>query len=87
MNLLITYAVLEVVAIVIVVSLCVAARRADRKTDRMLSPEEVAARHEIVDVAPFPNVSAAAAKQTAGRWLSGLFSSTSSRGPTDRSLF
>jgi bacteriorhodopsin len=87
MNLLITYAVLEVVAIVIVVSLCVAARRADRKTDRMLSAEEVAARHETVDVHAFPNVSAAAAKQSAGRWLTGLFSATSTRNPGDRSLF
>jgi hypothetical protein len=86
MNLLITYAVLELVAIVIVVSLCVAARRADRKTDRMLSLEEVAERHETADVRVFPNTPVAAVKEGAGRWLASLFSS-SSRGPGDHSLF
>jgi hypothetical protein len=60
--------VLEIGAILLVVALCVAARRADARTERMLTRDEVEARRRVADE---PRRRPLTAK--AGRWLRWLF--------------
>lgn len=72
MHLLVIIAVLEVIAIIVVASLCIAVRRADVRTERMLSPDEIEARRQVthgprrIPVITF-------ARTTATRWFSRLF--------------
>ncbi len=63
MRLVIVIAVLEAAAIFVVVALCVVARRADARTERMLSREEREA-HRRVDAPP---------RRVSTRWLRRLF--------------
>jgi hypothetical protein len=72
MHLLIIIALLEIVAIVVVVALCMTARRADERTERMLSPDEIEARRRIAGD-PRRTSRAVSARQAAGRWFSRLF--------------
>ncbi|WP_341313078.1 hypothetical protein WN982_16960 [Paraburkholderia sp. IMGN_8] len=68
MHLLIIFAVLEIVAVIFVASLCVTARRADERTERALSRDEVKARRQVTEAtrhaqfAPFR-------KRMTWRWL------------------
>lgn len=72
MYLLIIFAALEIIAIVVVVGLCVTARRADERTERTLNAEEIAARRQTSD-APRRVPVSAGARHTAERWLNRLF--------------
>ncbi len=49
MRYMIVIAVLEIAAIVVVMALCIAARRADTRTERMLTREEIEARRRPAD--------------------------------------
>lgn len=49
MHLFIIFAVLEVVAIALVASLCVAARRGDQRTERTLTRDEIEERRRVAD--------------------------------------
>jgi len=60
--------VLEVGAILFVVALCVAARRADARTERMLTRDEVEARQRVAEEPRRRPLTV-----TAGRWLRRLF--------------
>jgi hypothetical protein len=82
MYLLIILAVLQILAIVVVVALCVAARRADERTERMLTRDEIAARRQTSGI---PGVPYSAPLKTptwlaAGRWLARVFGYGSSGG-------
>ncbi|RQR45284.1 hypothetical protein DIE19_35675 [Burkholderia sp. Bp9126] len=76
MHLLIAFAVLETIAILVVVALCMAARRADVRAERMLSPDEIEARQRIADIPPRTPL-AAFARSVATRWFSRLFRDSS----------
>lgn len=71
MRLLTILAILEIVAVIFAVSLCVAARRTDERTERALSHDEVEARRQVADVrrhvrrAPFR-------KRMTWRWLAAV---------------
>ncbi|MBJ9679362.1 hypothetical protein [Burkholderia gladioli] len=67
MRYMIVIAVLEIAAIVVVMALCIAARRADTRTERMLTREEIEARRRPADAQRRRPASAAA------RWLRRLF--------------
>ncbi|WLE63216.1 hypothetical protein GIY62_23110 [Burkholderia plantarii] len=73
MRLLIVIAVLEIVALVFVVALCVAARRGDARTERMLSRAEIEARRCIASAPRRQPAGAArlAARRWWGRWFGG----------------
>ncbi|KVU38851.1 hypothetical protein WK68_14805 [Burkholderia ubonensis] len=72
MHVLIIIAVLEIISIVVVVALCMAARRADARTERMLSPDEIDAHRRIAD-APQRRPLTAFARSVATRWFGRLF--------------
>ncbi|MBU9645508.1 hypothetical protein [Burkholderia gladioli] len=67
MRYMIVIAVLEIVAIVVVMALCIAARRADTRTERMLTREEIEARRRVADAQRRRPASPAT------RWLRRLF--------------
>jgi uncharacterized membrane protein len=74
MHLFIIFAVLEVVAIVLVASLCIMARRSDERTERTLTRDEIEVRRQVAEkgrraqLDPF-------SKGTMGRWLAGVLRS------------
>lgn len=68
LSIVIVITVLEIGAILFVVALCVAARRADARTERMLSRDEREARQRVADAPRRRPLTA-----TAGRWLRWLF--------------
>jgi hypothetical protein len=72
MHLLLIALVFEAVATMLVVALCIAARRGDEKTQRALSAEEAQAR-QIVSDGPPRTEYPAPAKHPAARWLVRLF--------------
>ncbi len=72
MHLLIIIAVLEIIAIIVVAALCMVARGADVRTERMLSHDEIEARRRIAD-APRRTSLTAFARNAAARWFSRLF--------------
>jgi hypothetical protein len=72
MYVLIVISALEILAIFVVVALCVAARRADSRTECMLSPDELEAHRRITD-APRRTALHVFARNAAARWLSRLF--------------
>ncbi|MGF6755969.1 hypothetical protein [Paraburkholderia sp. GAS334] len=71
MYLLITFAILEVIAVVVVASLCIAARRADERTERALTPDEISARRDAADVPRLATL-ASARGRAIGRWFNAL---------------
>ena len=72
MRLLIIIAVLEIIAIIVVVSLCIAARRGDVRTERMLSSDEIEARRQVTD-GPRRISVIIFSRNAATRWFSRLF--------------
>lgn len=72
MRLLIIIAVLEIIAIIVVASLCIAARRGDVRTERMLSSDEIEARRQVTDRPRRISV-ITFARNAAIRWFSRLF--------------
>lgn len=68
MHLLIIFSVLEVLAILVVVSLCVMARRADVRTERALTPEEISARRQTTDERRSPRQLPTFGENVIGRW-------------------
>jgi hypothetical protein len=72
MHLLIIFSVLEVLAILVVVSLCVMARRADDRTERALTSEEIRARRETADERRRPSHAFAFSDNPIGRWLNAV---------------
>ncbi|WP_147329549.1 hypothetical protein [Paraburkholderia sp. DHOC27] len=72
MHLLIIFSVLEVIAILVVVSLCVMARRADERTERALTSEEIQARRQIAEERRRLNGAPAFGLQALGRWWNGV---------------
>lgn len=88
MYLLIILAVLQVLAIIVVVALCVAARRADERTERMLTRDEIAARQQTsglpggrgVSGVPYSAPLKTPTWLAAGRWLARIFGYGSSGG-------
>lgn len=72
MHLLIIFSVLEVVAILVVVSLCVMARRADDRTERALTSEEIRARRQTADDRTRPNRLPTFGGNAVGRWWSAV---------------
>jgi hypothetical protein len=71
MHLLIIFSVLEVVAILVVVSLCVMARRSDDRTERALTSEEIRARRQTADDRTRPHAPAFG-DHAIGRWWSAV---------------
>ncbi|MFM0555975.1 hypothetical protein P0D69_34130 [Paraburkholderia sediminicola] len=71
MRLLIIVAVLEIVAVIFAVSLCVSARRADERTERALSRDEVETKRQSVSrrrhLHPAP-----VHKRATWRWLTAM---------------
>jgi hypothetical protein len=68
MHLLIIFSVLEVLAILVVVSLCVMAKRADDRTERALTSEEIRARRETADERRRPSHVPVFSDNPIGRW-------------------
>jgi hypothetical protein len=68
MHLLIIFSVLEVLAILVVVSLCVMAKRADVRTERALTSEEIRARRETADERRRPSHVPVFSDNPIGRW-------------------
>lgn len=79
MHLLIIFSVLEIVAILVVVSLCMMARRSDERTERALTPEEIRARRQTADVRRRPHNVTTFGEHPVGRWWSAVLR-TSNRG-------
>lgn len=79
MHLLIIFSVLEIVAILVVVSLCMMARRSDERTERALTPEEIRARRQTADVRHRPHNVTTFGEHPVGRWWSAVLR-TSNRG-------
>jgi len=79
MHFLIILAVLQILAIIVVVALCVAARRADERTERMLTRDEIAARRQTSGV-PYSTPLKTPTWLAAGRWLARIFGYGSSGG-------
>lgn len=71
-HLLIIFSVLEIVAILVVVSLCVMARRSDERTERALTPEEIRARRQTADALRRPHNIATFGQHPVGRWWSAV---------------
>ena len=71
MHLLIILAVLEMIAVIFAVSLCVAARRTDERTERSLSPDEVEARRQVGGASRHPHL-APFRMRTTWRWLTSV---------------
>lgn len=86
MHFLIILAVLQILAIIVVVALCVAARRADERTERMLTRDEIAERRQTSGVpglpyrTPLSSQSKTPTWLVAGRWLARVFGYGSSGG-------
>jgi hypothetical protein len=90
MHFLIILAVLQILAIIVVVALCVAARRADERTERMLTRDEIAERRQTSGVpglpyrtplsTPLNSQSKTPTWLAAGRWLARVFGYGSSGG-------
>jgi hypothetical protein len=76
MHLLIIFSVLEVIAILVVVSLCVMARRADERIERALTPEEIRARRQPADRRLRPNSVTTFGEQPVGRWWNAVLRTT-----------
>jgi hypothetical protein len=74
MHLLIVFVALEILAMILVVALCMAARRGDKKTERALSCDETTATQIGSDLAP-PEESATAGKLSISSRLGTLFRS------------
>ncbi|MGA7776372.1 MAG: hypothetical protein WCA85_01450 [Paraburkholderia sp.] len=72
MHLLIIFSVLEIVAILVVVSLCVMARRSDNRTERALTPEEIRARRQTADDRPKPRSVTTFGEHALARWFSSV---------------
>jgi hypothetical protein len=72
MHLLIIFSVLEIVAILVVVALCVVARRSDDRTERALTPEEIRARRQTDDDRRRPHNVTAFGGRPVGRWWSAM---------------
>jgi hypothetical protein len=79
MHLLIIFSVLEIVAILVVVSLCMMARRSDERTERALTPEEIRARRQPADGRRRPHNVTGFGEHPVGRWWSAVLR-TSNRG-------
>jgi uncharacterized membrane protein len=68
MHILIIFAALEIVAIIFVAALCVTARRADERTERALTRDEVEVRRQVAD-ASRPARFAPFRRRMTWRWL------------------
>jgi hypothetical protein len=72
MHLLIIFSVLEIAAILVVVALCVMARRSDERTERALTPEEISARRQIADDRRRPRPVATFGDHPVARWCTAV---------------